>query len=157
MGQFHNGEYIPLDKFWILKNGKRAGLPMSRCADCLRAERYGEKLSGYIPLRRVHFIFHEMEHRVGRAEAMRRLGVSQNFYIRLDQKENKSIQKAVVKKGMEILREMRAINEVRHKDSIHHGSELRGHKVREVVTRRDYYKSHGDDDTERRRTSTPRP
>src|SRR5688500_14109176 len=91
-GPLHNGEDVSLDKFWKLKTGRMAGKPMARCIDCTRLQKYGHTLTGYIEVHRVRFIFEEMERRVGRAEAARRIGASINFYIRLHKKEHKYIQ-----------------------------------------------------------------
>jgi hypothetical protein len=58
------------------------------------------------------------------------------------------IQKATAIKLIEVLRQCRVDEEVRHKDSIRHGAAKRGRKERVPTTRKDYNIVHGDSDSE---------
>lgn len=125
---------------------------MSRCKDGIRIEKgIDPGKSGYVRYEDVKFIFFELEARIGKAETCRRMGISQNFWMRMERRIQTHTQKATVAKAIEVLREARANNEVRHRDSIRHGAAARGKKEREVKSQRDLNKPQGDNDNERKR------
>lgn len=127
----HNGQFVPIDQFWVFKTGKRAGKPMSKCIDGWKLSKgLDPGRSGYVPLSRVKFIFHELEARIGKTETCRRLGISQNFWMRMERGITRQARKETVIKAMELLRECRAHDEVRHRYSIRHGAAARGRKER---------------------------
>lgn len=132
-GLLHQGQYIPLDSFWIHKSGKRKGKPFSQCKDCLNFYRWGDTLHGWVEVEKVKFIFEELKRRLGKAEASRRMGVSHNFYRNLERRKIDFVRKDTVKRGMIVLMKCRENNEVRHRDSISHGAKARGHKERVVI------------------------
>ena len=148
-GPLHKGESLPVDQFWTNKTGRRRGKPFSRCIDCLIYTRFGHTISGYVPLSRIRFIFLEIENRVGRAEAQKLMGTSQNFYKRLEKQHY--VRKVTARRAFLVLRELRENNIVRHRDSINHGAKARGHKEREVTQRKHLYRPHGDTDAVNRR------
>ena len=147
--ELHNGEFIPLDKFWVFKKGKRKGLPMSRCKEGLMLQQgRNPGTSGYVPLSRFKFVFRELESRIGRVETCRRAGISINFWHRMDRGITRNVQKATVIRLISVLREAREADEVRHKDSIRHGAAARGRQERVPTTRKDFNISHGDSDND---------
>jgi hypothetical protein len=152
-GPLHSavGAWMPLRSFWTFKKGKRAGKPMSRCIACKRVYRGRLVNSGLVSVSKVYFIFHEIESRIGRAEACRRLGMSQNLWCRLDKRVYQHMEKQTVVRAMTLLQELRDKDIVRHRDSIRHGALARGHAEKEVKTWRDLYRPNGDDEAERGR------
>jgi hypothetical protein len=112
------------------------------------------KNGGYVPKARVDFIFMELQRRLGKAEAARRMGVNKSFWTTYD--ERKYFVKDTVRRAMAVLAEARANNEVRHKDSIHEGAYLRGFTEKVPETRKDYYHPTGDSDLELRKRSRDR-
>jgi hypothetical protein len=151
----HNGQLVPLEKFWTFKHGKRKGLPSSRCIDGERIYRGRNPLqSGFVPYYRVRFIFLELEFRIGRYETGRRIGVSQNFWWRHESRIPKSrfVRKATVVRAISVLRYLRENDEVRHRDSIKHGASARGRKERVPVERKDF-NGKWDSENERKRVA----
>lgn len=144
------GELLPLRLFWIHKSGVREGKLFSRCRDCSRIDK-GRTNSGYIHVDSVRKIFDEIEARLGRAEAARRLNSDTKLYIRLNSGKKMYFEKATVQRAMILLRELRMKDEVRHRDSIKHGAAARGHKEKIVMERKDLYKPHGDDNAEQKK------
>jgi hypothetical protein len=148
----HQGEFIPLEEFWVFKRGRRAGKPMSQCKDALqRQQGRTPGVSGYVPLNRLKFVFRELESRIGRMETCRRAGISINFWSRMDRGITKSIQKGTAIKLIEVLRQCRIAEEARHKDSIRHGAAARGRKEKVPTTRKHFNIAHGDDDADMKR------
>lgn len=145
------GAWMPLHSFWTMKSGPRAGKPMSRCIACERVYRGRLVNSGIVPVSKVYFIFRELEARIGRAEACRRLGMSHNLWWRLDKRIYKNMEKRTVAKAMGLLQELRDKDEVRHRDSIRYGASARGRVEREVKSWTDLYRPHGDNHTEYKR------
>ena len=147
--EVHQGAYIPLTEFWFFKSGRMAGKPMSRCKDSLQRYQGREPgKSGYVPLSRLKFVFKELEGRIGRMETCRRAGISINFWSRMDRGETRSIQKGTAIKLIDVLRECRVKEEVRHRDSISHGAAARGRKEKVPQTNKDYNIRHGDSDSD---------
>lgn len=146
------GALLPLQSFWTIKRGPRAGKPFSRCVECERVVRGRDpKTSGVIEISRVWWIFVELQRRLGKAEACRRIGVSYNFWMRVEREIYLRMRRETARRAIAALYEARANNEVRHKDSIRYGAYLRGRKEKIPTHRSHFYKTHGDSDNERRR------
>jgi hypothetical protein len=144
------GEYLTLDRYFILKKGKRAGKPISRCKACTRIEKFGTTERGLVEISRVWWIFLELTNRLGKAEVCRRLGISYNFYYRVNKCIYIRMYKVTAIRAIYLLREVRANNEVRHRDSIRHGSHMRGRVEKVPTERRDYYRPTGDHELQTR-------
>jgi hypothetical protein len=144
------GAWLPLHSFWIFKNGKRAGKPVSQCKACERVNR-GRSGNGVVPVSRVHFAFVEIERRLGRTEACRRMGVSMNLWYRLQNGTYQNMYYSTAEKALVLLKELRENNVARHKDSIKYGAAARGAEEKIPKRNNDFYRSHGDSDTEDRR------
>jgi len=69
----------------------------------------------------------------------------------MDRGETKNIQKATMIRLITVLRDARAKEEVRHKDSIRHGAAKRGRQERVPTKRKDFNIWHGDSDNEAKR------
>jgi hypothetical protein len=151
-GKLHgkDGEWMPLRSFWIYKSGSRIGKPMSQCIACERIKR-GRKGSGIVPVKKVYFAFMEIERRIGRTEACRRLGVSANLWYRLESGVYENMYFQTAQKAFRLLKELRESNEVRHRDSIRHGAAARGREEKIPKKPKDFYRPHGDADSEERR------
>lgn len=152
MGYYHKGEYVSLKYFYFFKSGPKKGKPFARCRLCTYYKRYGNTEHGLILYDRVKFIFDELTNRLGKAETLRRIGVSRNFFIRRG--ENKSIRAATVVRAMKVLQECRENDVRRHKRSIRHGATARGREEREIKGlghHSDFYNSHFDIHNENRK------
>lgn len=152
-GPLHReGAWVPISGYFFFKTGKRAGKPMSQCKKC---ERSRKGRAGMIEMDQVRFIFDELQRRVGRAEVIRRLGVSRNFWLRFDHCVYKTINRKTVIHALLLLRELRESETAIHKDSIKHGAIARGREVKPAIYRRDFYiRDHDeerDQDRERKR------
>lgn len=121
---------MPLHSFWMHKSGKRKGKPMSQCQACQRVGKGRDPESGLVPINRVWFIFIELEQRIGRAETCRRLGISQNMWMRAERHIYKSMYRRTAKAAMLLLRELRNQDESRHPKSIRYGASARGKQER---------------------------
>jgi hypothetical protein len=138
-----DGEWLSLDRFFILKKGKRAGKPLSRCKACLQIEKFGTTERGLVEVSKVWWIFLELQNRLGKAEVCRRLDISHNFFYRIDKKIYRRMYKKTAIKAIHLLREVRLNGEVRHRDSIMHGAKLRGRREKVPTRKSHYYKRHG--------------
>ena len=137
---------MPLRSFFTFRNGPRAGKPFSRCSACCRVQKKRHVNSGLVLVDKVFYIFAEIEARIGRAEAVRRLGMSPNLWWRLDNRIYIRMEKNTVAKAMLLLRELRATKEVRHRDSIKYGASARGQPEKKVRTRQDLYRHKGQEE-----------
>lgn len=148
----HKGAQVPLDQFWVFKKGKRKGMPLSKCIAGIKLLKgRTPDRSGFVPVHRVKFIFEELEARIGRTEACRRIGASCNFYWRLDQGIYKNMRKETVATAMAVLKACRERDEVRNRFSIKHGAAARGKKERpRPVHRREFNVQKFDVESERR-------
>ena len=155
MGPFHQGEYVPLKSFWYFKTGPKKGKPFSRCRACLNYQRFGDTLHGMVPFAKVKFIFDELTNRLGKAETVRRLEVSQNFFYRRKHNDYKYIRIGTVARAMVVLKECRENDTRRHKHSIRHGAAARGREERVIEglgRTNDFYNSRSDIFNEQART-----
>lgn len=147
MGPLHQGEYVPLKYFWYFKKGPKKGKPFSRCRACLNYQRYGDTMHGMVPFDKVKFIFDELTNRLGKAETVRRLEVSQNFFHRRKIENYNNIRIGTVARAMEVLKECRENGIRRHKHSIRHGASARGREERVIEglgRTADFYNSRSD-------------
>jgi hypothetical protein len=138
---------VHLKNFWYFKTGPRKGKPFSRCRACLNYQRFGDTMHGMVPYAKVKFIFDELTNRLGKAETVRRLGVSQNFFYRRKIGNYKYIRLATVAKAMVVLKECRENGTRRHKRSIRHGATARGREERVIEglgRTQDFYNSRSD-------------
>jgi hypothetical protein len=129
-----------------------AGRLFSQCRLCNNWKKVrspGE--AGWVPLDAALPFFTEAVRRVGLMETARRMDVSSTTVSLIVRRKRRYVQKRTLRKLMLELISMRRKNEVWHRDSIKHGSHLRGHKIKQPVDRKDFYHPHGDDDNERRR------
>lgn len=149
--------------FYQHKSGERAGKLTPRCRLCTNWKKLkspGE--SGLVPILKAQPFFIEAVNRVGLLELARRAEVSPNTIINVlraksnDGARQLTVQKRTLRKIMLQLISMRRKGEVRHRDSIHHGAAKRGKLEKVPAKRTDYYKPHGDSDTEFRRSSRQR-
>lgn len=146
------GAFLPLRSFWTMKTGSRAGRPMSRCQECEKVSRGRDpRQSGYIRVEDVWWVFLELQRRLGKAETLRRLNISNNFWMRAERKIYVHMRRTTAVKAVKLLGTVRANNEVRHKLSIQHGAKARGHKERTPVRRNDFYHPTGDEELVYRR------
>lgn len=155
------GKMLPLDQFWHYKSGRHKNQPYYICDACRKLKQNARAHAranhnpdlDLVPLKRYRWIFEEIVRKVGRTEAIRRLKGGPNLILSIldGRGGHKSMRRGTVRKGIKVLAEIRANNELRHRDSIHHGSYLRGRIEKVPTDRKDLYMPHGDDDTEYRR------
>ena len=138
-GPLHKGVYAPLDEFWYHKSGKRAGKPFSMCKSCISVVKGRNYKRGMVPWERVKFVFDELSFRLGKMEALRRVGVSSNYITRRDKEGLKTVRLEIAARAMQELKKCRESNEVRHRKSIRYGASIRGSEEREIRRDRDYY------------------
>jgi len=152
MGPLHDGDYVPLDHFYKYMSGPRLGRPFARCKSCQSVRKRADAKNPMIVYDKVKFVFDELQNRLGKMEACRRLGVSHSFFSRRKSEGLKKIQRKTVIRAMHLLRECRENEEARHRSSIRRGATLRGEKERKPVRARDYYNTTQDNETEDRRS-----
>lgn len=139
-GPLHKGEYLHLSEFWTHRKGERAGKPFSQCIRCENFNKWGREdiYHGLVEYKEVKFIFDELVNRIGKAETVRRLGISSSFFSRRKHRTYKRIRKGTVAKAMVELKKCREAGEARHRKSIRHGSAVRGRKERIPIKDTDY-------------------
>lgn len=140
--------------FYMQKTGKYKGKLTYKCRLCANWKKLKSpgSIQGLVPLQKVKPYFIEGVNRVGISEFARRTGLSVNGINNiLNSESQRRVQKLVARKAMLEVISMRRKGEVRHRASIAHGAHLRGRQEREIQTQRDYYRSHGDGETETRR------
>lgn len=139
--------------FYIGKSGRYKGKLMSRCRLCANWKKLKSPgVQGLVPISKVRPFFIEGVHRVGKMEFARRVGMSHNGLRNiLNSNGQRHVQKAVARRAMLEVISMRRKNEVRHRDSIQHGSLARGRQEKEVKIKQDLYVPHGDEDSEWKR------
>lgn len=148
--------WLPMTEkyFYVGKTGRYVGKFYHRCRLCTNWEDLKSPgLSGMVPAVQVRQYFIEGVNRVGMTEFSRRAGLSPNAVNWIINGRTKSVQKKTVRKALLELISIRRKNEVRHRDSIHHGSLVRGRKEKEVKLKKDLYRPHGDSDAELRKQS----
>lgn len=141
------GAFLPLRSFWVHKSGPRKGKPLSQCQECEKIKRGRHpRQSGLIKVEDVWFVFQELQNRLGKAETIRRLHVSQNFWMRAEKGIYRNMRRTTAVKGVKLLAQVRRDNEVRHRDSIKHGAKSRGREERVPVRQSDLYRPTGDNE-----------
>lgn len=142
-----DGKMVPVSNYYPrsdAKNGLR-----NQCIDCEYVRKGAE--------RNVKFTSQwwawitEIVNRVGVREGMRQCGLSEAWFRWAKKNRPKTMHRSTARKILKALQELRKNEIVRHKDSIHHGAYLRGHEEKIPISRADYYKSHGDGDTDAQR------
>lgn len=131
--------------FYRSKSGREKGKFYHRCRLCSNWEHLKSPgLSGMVPNKLVRPYFIEGVNRVGMMEFARRTGLSANTINWTINGRKKHVQKMTVRVVMMEIISMRRKNEVRHRDSIKHGSEIRGRTEKAVKSDRDLYQPLGD-------------
>jgi len=145
-GRLHpEGKWIPVTDFhqrrWA--NGNRG--PRPNCKACDSATSGVEQ---QIPFRRIGWMVDELVARLGQAEAARRIGVGHTTMWGWIHHPPPAVRRRTARKIVVALHAVRQRGEVRHRLSIHHGASMRGKTEREVRSRKDLYKPHGDADNQ---------
>lgn len=137
--------WVPVSKFSKIK---KSGKPRSMCTACDNARKGAGTRISVTPIRTA---LDEIIRRVGRSEAARLCGVDPDTIYMISYKKTRRINRETAKKILAALAELRQGDVVRHRDSIKHGSHLRGRTEKQPVVRRDFYKPTGDSDLEFRK------
>jgi hypothetical protein len=110
-----------------------------------------DRPGSWIPRSRVLFIFEEIVRRIGFAEATREIPYNRSSLRRLINGDKPYVRKSTVEKAMVLLRELREGDIVYSRNDILYGSKARGLEPKPPQDAKEYYKRHGDGDTEYRR------
>jgi hypothetical protein len=113
-----------------------------------------------VPIDRVRWIFVEIAHRIGNAEAARRIGTGRhNLYKIVAVKGNKKfVERRTAKAAIILLRDLRINDTVYSKQSIRRGAVARGEEPKRPTRRKDFYKDpdYQEQDRERHRAARQR-
>lgn len=147
-GPDHNGAWVPMSKFH--KNPGKALGTRPRCAACSGTPQQVNFTPTY------QAWLKSIVNRIGLAEAHRRLGVSERTIRTWMGKERTRQIPATIRRKhaieiAKLLAQLKLTQEVRHRKSIKRGATKRGEAEREITSPKDYYKPHGDLDTEQAR------
>lgn len=143
------GAWLPLTAFWVFRDGPRKGRPLNYCIECARTTHHRDPKGGYIKVGEVRWIFLELRNRLGKAETIRRCGLSTSFWTRLEKQQ--AMKRATVRRAVLVLMECRKNDEVRHRKSIRYGASQRGTVEKTPKSRHDLYTPYGDIDEEQKR------
>jgi hypothetical protein len=136
------GKWIPITEFrtryTLRTHPENLGAPRPHCKWCESARVGSER---YVDVAKVRWIFIELQDRLGKRETARRLGRSVNWLWKFNHGRHLRMRADTVRRGIQLLREVRATNEVRHRDSIIHGAAARGRKEKVPQERKDFYAS----------------
>jgi hypothetical protein len=154
-GPLHNEDErdIPIESFHRRGAGENVRW---RCKAC---ESFRKGIDGYVPVDKFAPWLESIVRRIGAYEASRRLNINPTTIIEIRSgkaktgKPKRFIEKRTARSIVRLLAELRETGEVRHRDSIRHGSSARGRTERKVTARSDLYVPGGDVDTERRRNN----
>jgi len=141
--------WLPLKNF----NKKPNGQPRSTCRTCDSYQKNSEPLVDFT----VQYAgwFEHVVNRLGVMEAARRLNISQSGLRNIRRNNPLKIKRRTARQIVSLVHELNGTNEVRHKDSIRHGSYLRGREEKTPTIKGDFYKRDGDEeknsDRERKR------
>jgi hypothetical protein len=92
-------------------------------------------------LEHVRFAFIEVAHRIGKAEAARRIGIGRHtVYKILGDGSKRFVERKTAHSAMMVLRELRKGDVVYSKKSIRRGSVARGEEPTKPTRRKDFYK-----------------
>jgi hypothetical protein len=150
----HIGErWLPFHKFYLRQSGGRKGRPYPNCKACHNFVRSGRQPNtGYVHVSQVRWIIRELENRLGRIEAIRRTGIGvQTWYNWVVYGKYTKMRRSTAAKLVITLNEVRANNEVRHRDSIKRGATRRGVPEKIPTKRNHFYRPNGDNDNENRK------
>lgn len=145
-GQFHNGRYVPIEQF--TKNKHKPTGTDARCKKC-------SGVAGRVPFTPQYEAWLEsIVRRLGWCETVRRLEISERTLLSWQGKDCKPKPKTIFRqhavKLVEIIAELKATGEVRHRLSIRRGSAIRGEKERKVNHGSNLYVPTSDLDTQQR-------
>lgn len=101
-----------------------------------------------MPVAEVRAYFIEGINRVGKAEFARRIEIATENLSKIVDGRRKYVRKQTVKDCMLEIISIRRKGEVRHRNSILRGVNLRGEPEKKVKTKLDLYRPHGDADNE---------
>jgi len=119
--------------FYMGKSGTRAGKLTPRCRLCVNWNKLkspGEQ--GWVPVSKVKDYFSEGVARVGMMEFARRTGLSETTLRDVILERSQRVQKRTVRKVMLEVISIRRKGEIRHRDDIRYGAELRGRPPKAV-------------------------
>lgn len=141
------------EKYFHVRHSEyRDGQFVSRCRLCVNWEKLKSPgISGYVSLDIAHPFFLEAVNRVGHEEVARRIGMNPDNLRKILQKQRTYVQKRNLRKLMLELISMRRKGEVRHRDSIRHGSAKRGRSEKAPKNRIDFYSQASDEEAAYRR------
>jgi hypothetical protein len=146
----NGGHWVSVEKFY---EGRRTGTLRPWCQDCDRKQ--GGHNPNY-PVLRFMFAFDELVNRLGKMEAARRIGITQNNLRLVLTGKTSHIRHKTAVKILLALHNVRITDEVRHRDSIRHGAKQRGRPEKKVTAKVDLYRPHGDNDNELKKRSRVR-
>jgi len=141
--------WLPLKNFGQKANGQ----PRSTCRACDSYQKNSEPLVDFT----VQYAgwFEHVVNRLGVMEAARRLNISQSGLRNIRRNNPLKIKRRTARRIVQLVHELNGSQEVRHRDSIRHGSYLRGREEKTPTIKEHYYKRDGDvekiSDRERKR------
>src|SRR4029077_5938657 len=141
--------WLPFKNFGFKANGQ----PRSTCRACDSYLKNSEPLVDFT----VQYAgwFEYVVNRLGVMEAARRLNISQSGLRNIRRNNPMKIKRRTARQIVSLVHELNGSQEVRHKDSIQHGSYLRGREEKTPTIKEHYYKRDGDiekiSDRERKR------
>ena len=139
-----NPEWVLAVKFYQRKDGK----PRSWCIACeLHRSKRSVPLVDYTDS--YYGFVRSIVNRLGVEEAARRMQISQQALWQLRFGRKRKIKRKTAESILRVAQDLRQSGEVRHRDSIRHGSYLRGRKEKVPVRRQDFYRKDGDTDNDR--------
>jgi hypothetical protein len=134
-------------------------LPGEQCPYCglsrqkdSKEWKLGDGEKSYVPLEHVRFAFVEIVHRIGKAEAARRIGIGRHaIYKILNDGSKKFVERRTAHNAVVLLKELRDSDTVYSKQSIRRGATARGEKPRRPKKRGDFYQDPGAREADRHR------
>jgi hypothetical protein len=106
--------------------------------------KHADKDKSYVDIDRVRFIFIEIAHRVGKAEAARRIGIGRHsIYMILKDTSKKFVERKTAQSAVAVLKELREKDIVYSKNSIRRGAVARGEQPTRPIRRKEFYKDPG--------------
>jgi hypothetical protein len=140
-GPLHHegGAWIPVDRFGIRRE---TGRLRGNCKACEHLWRYYKpprkaKFIGTVRVSRMMFAIREIEQRVGRLEAARRVGVSRHTWYSWITGKRENMQKLRAVWLIQTLYQIRREKIIRHRVSIRRGAAARGEAEKVPKTQRD--------------------
>ena len=155
-GPLHRqGAWVDFGDYGQIKTGRLAGRPRAQCKDCDNFHHFGHR-NRMVKAERVWFAVEELVRRLGVTETHRRLGRSQQWLWQFRKGRMNHVQKRTAAAILTTLWSVRQAGEVRHRDSIFHGSAMRGHEEKEARYKNDFYKTHLDIEAQAKRAQRER-